>query len=81
MPTERLNESIARKKELIKSSHAKWKSASKDAKAHAAAMPLHKSAAEDSTAFFISFFRVRVMARATLIRQLYQGRASPATAF
>ena len=55
MPTEKLNESIASSSAFSKSDHAKRKSASKKAKAHAVDMPLNKSAKFDSTTVLTTF--------------------------
>lgn len=60
MPIERAKASIARGKALSKSIHALRKIASYKAKALAVAIPLKKSAVEDSTTVLTAF---RVMMR------------------
>ncbi len=60
MPTETLNESVARSKAFSKSTNDERDKASYEANAHAVAMPLKKSAVEDNTTFLTA---IRVMQR------------------
>jgi len=55
MLIERINESIARKRELSKSNQLRRKSESYAANAQAAAMPLEKSAKADKTTVLTAF--------------------------